>query len=212
MLTDPTSVNEIFDPDHVNDVFLQTPSVRSAQLAADKGTNYGVVRLELLEHIYSVLYSQRILHGSDESSWPLRLLPHREVSGLEEVGDGSGRVRLSIRNDESRYKQKKSDVLETLEVDLVVVASGYQRDVHESLLAGCRELMPQGGREGEKWAVGRDYRVLFGEGKVDAQAGVWLQGCNEKTHGVSGFCSFPPPPSSTPITFIFQEFVVLTDW
>ncbi len=40
--------------------------------------------------------------------------------------------------------------------------------------------------EGErKMAVGRDYKVKFAPGAVADDAGVWLQGCCEGTHGVS---------------------------
>lgn len=33
--------------------------------------------------------------------------------------------------------------------------------------------------------VGRDYKILYDDRKVDEEAGIWLQGCNERTHGVS---------------------------
>jgi hypothetical protein len=33
--------------------------------------------------------------------------------------------------------------------------------------------------------VQRDYRVNFADKAIGADAGVWLQGCNEQTHGVS---------------------------
>ncbi|KAK7997735.1 fungal specific transcription factor [Apiospora arundinis] len=34
--------------------------------------------------------------------------------------------------------------------------------------------------------VRRDYGVEFAPGKVAKGSGIWLQGCNEKTHGPSG--------------------------
>ncbi|KFY24438.1 hypothetical protein V491_02160, partial [Pseudogymnoascus sp. VKM F-3775] len=33
--------------------------------------------------------------------------------------------------------------------------------------------------------VGRDYKVQYAPGAVEEGAGIWLQGCNEKTHGLS---------------------------
>jgi L-ornithine N5-oxygenase len=33
--------------------------------------------------------------------------------------------------------------------------------------------------------VGRDYSVHFEQGTVQPDAGIFLQGCNEKTHGLS---------------------------
>jgi L-ornithine N5-oxygenase len=46
--------------------------------------------------------------------------------------------------------------------------------------------MPGGGQNPEqRWSVGRDYRVQTAPGAVGQDAGIWLQGCNEKTHGLS---------------------------
>lgn len=45
---DSPFVNEVFDPERVDDIY-QTPKDRKQVIAQDKGTNYGVVRLE---HIY----------------------------------------------------------------------------------------------------------------------------------------------------------------
>ena len=36
------------------------PKTRAADIAEDKSTNYGVVRLGLLERIYETLYTQRM--------------------------------------------------------------------------------------------------------------------------------------------------------
>lgn len=74
---------------------------------------------------------------------------------------------------------------ETLEVDAVFVATGYKRDLHETLLDEARHLMAGGDVENAKWEVGRDYRVRFADQSMGDDAGVWLQGCCEKTHGVS---------------------------
>lgn len=66
-------------------------------------------------------------------------------------------------------------------------ATGYVRNAHEGMLSPVQSLLPE---QEEKFRVGRDYRVLLDEEKVDGRAGVWLQGCNEGTHGVSSL-SFP---------------------
>jgi L-ornithine N5-oxygenase len=75
---------------------------------------------------------------------------------------------------------------ETLDVDAVFVATGYCRDLHETLLKDARHLMPGGDLADARWQVQRDYRVNFLEKSVSEDAGVWLQGCCETTHGVSG--------------------------
>jgi L-ornithine N5-oxygenase len=71
-----------------------------------------------------------------------------------------------------------------LDVDAVFVATGYHRDLHETLLKDARHLMPGGELEGAKWQVQRDYKINFTEKSVGDDAGVWLQGCCETTHGV----------------------------
>lgn len=180
---DSPFVNEVFDPDRVDDTFSQDPDVRAAAIQLDKATNYGVVRLELLEHLYDCLYTQRLQYGDNEEAWPQRLLNYREVERVTDLPDS--RIRLHIRNDTNKYRRAKASTNESLDVDLVMIASGYRRDMHEELLQKVRPLMPGGDKPGQKWTVGRDYRVNFEQGAVSKDSGVWLQGCNEGTHGVS---------------------------
>lgn len=180
------SVNEIFNPSRTNTTFAQDPTLRSSILALDKGTNYGVVRIGLLEHIYETLYMQRIKYGNTEQHWPHRILPHRLVTHVSDTSSGS--VRLAVRDQSPLYLSGEAGATErdeVLEVDAVFVATGYQRDLHETLMKDARHLMPGGDLEGSRWTVQRDYRVAFEDGRVSDEAGVWLQGCCEKTHGVS---------------------------
>lgn len=111
-----------------------------------------------------------------------------------------GGVRLQVRDTSPLYFSDApggQEQQETFDVDAVFVATGYFRDLHETLLKDARDLMPGGDLEGVKWTVQRDYRVSFEEKRVSEDAGVWLQGCCETTHGVS-FCS---SPFSTTTTF-----------
>ncbi|KAH0274019.1 L-ornithine N5 oxygenase, partial [Aureobasidium melanogenum] len=180
---DSPFVNEVFDPERTDDTFGQDPETRAAAIKMDKATNYGVVRLELLEHMYDVLYTQRLTHGDDEEKWPQRLLNYREVESVTELPDD--RVRLHIRNDTAKHRCRKSPTKESLDVDLVMIASGYRRDFHEQLLSKVRPMMPGGDKPGQKWTVNREYKVQFEQGTVAKDSGVWLQGCNESTHGLS---------------------------
>lgn len=157
--------------------------MRTKAIALDKATNYGVVRIELLEHLYETLYTQNLRYKSEEDH-PMRLLNHRTVERVEDLPDN--RVRLHIHNSSNDFLKARSATEETIDVDLVIVAAGYERDVHEEILKSVRGLMPGGGvQEGQRWSVGRDYRVNFEQGAVAEDAGIYLQGCNEKTHGVS---------------------------
>ncbi|OCK85810.1 hypothetical protein K432DRAFT_317636 [Lepidopterella palustris CBS 459.81] len=188
---DSPFVNEIFNPSRVDSTFAQAADLRASRIAEDRNTNYGVVRLNLLDRIYETLYTQRIQYGnssSEEARWPHRILPYRNVVQIEESPVISDGVRLIIRDGSPRYCSGAAageDKDEIMDVDVVFVATGYTRNVHEELLSDARMLMKGGDREGAKWEVARNYKVLFEEGKVSDEAGVWLQGCCESTHGIS---------------------------
>lgn len=185
---DSPFVNEIFNPSRVDSTFYRSPEIREASLAQDRNTNYGVVRLNLIEHIYSTLYAQRIKYGNDAASqeqWPHRILPYRNILQVEDSPVVSGGIRMHIRDRSPIYlagTPNPSEKDEILDVDVVFVATGYKRDLHDQLLGDARSLQVGGG---DKWQVGRNYRVQFDKQRVSEEAGVWLQGCCEKTHGLS---------------------------
>lgn len=177
-------MNEIFNPKHVDDVYAQSPEVREVELTKDRGTNYGVVRLELLERIYATIYKQRI-RNDDETVWQHRVLPFRSVTHVENL-PGNERLRLVVRNDSHLYSESNCSRHEILDVDILIAATGYTRDAHEKML-GPAEFLRRDDQDCQekKWRVSRDYRVIFKPGSVNDDAGVWLQGCNESTHGLS---------------------------
>lgn len=292
---DSPFVNEIFDPDRVSPTFSLPPAERAAKREKDKGTNYGVVRLELLERIYSELYAQEV-DDPVEERWRCRVRNSRTVAGVERIAGG---VKLEVARTGEEGGER-----EAIEAGLVVFATGYVRDAHVRILEGTRGLLssevaakaaevadapvveaapaaeavpaaevtaaaeapaavlapevaaevavadsvttavpatetaaetvvqaestaaapaPETTTETTEttettttttttettpadsatvdevkvtvevtstpavFPVGRDYKVQYAEGKVEEGAGVWLQGCNEKTHGVSYF-------------------------
>ncbi|KAK5125696.1 hypothetical protein LTR85_011970 [Meristemomyces frigidus] len=182
---DSPFVNEIFDPNRVDDICSQDPEIRKQEIARDKATNYSVVRLELLEHMYDMMYSYRIQHDN-EDDWPLRILNHCTVTGISDCDvEDKPAVELHYHDSSGNYCARKRSGSETLTADLVVVASGYRRDAHEDILRPLRHLMPGGDAESKRWTVRRDYGVEFANSAVRSDAGVWLQGCNEQTHGLS---------------------------
>lgn len=174
-------MNEIFNPEYVDELYVQSPEVRMAAIAQNKSTNYGVVRLELLEKIYGTIYEQRI-KTNEEEKWQHRILPFRHVTDFEELPEPEreGRIRLQVRNDSSGFGESEKSTMETLNVNAVFAATGYTRTAHKDLLRPAEYL-----RTGEEWNVSRNYRVQFDTGKVSEDSGVWLQGCNEMTHGLS---------------------------
>ncbi|KAG0156566.1 hypothetical protein PDIDSM_3747 [Penicillium digitatum] len=172
---DSPFVNEIFNPERVDKFYEMSAEERKKRIATEKATNYSVVRLELIESIYNDMYLQRV-ENPDETQWQQRILVEAKVARIEH-NNASNRMRIHVKsvNNESAGK-------EVLEVDALMVATGYLRDAHERLLENVCSLRPAGA---SAWNPGRDYRVSLDNAKVSTQAGIWLQGCNEKTHGLS---------------------------
>ena len=173
------SVNEIFNPERVDSFYSLSPEERRQALITDKSTNYSVVRLELIEEIYNTMYIQRV-KNPDDSQWQHRILRERKVSKVDSLGP-KGRLRLHLSpakiSDDAPGKAQ-----ETLEIDALMIATGYVRNAHEELMRSVQHLRPANQAE---WRTARNYRVDLDASKVSPQAGIWLQGCNEKTHGLS---------------------------
>ncbi|KAL1978708.1 hypothetical protein VTN31DRAFT_1567 [Thermomyces dupontii] len=173
---DSPFVNEIFDPSSVDIFYQSSRAVRQQTLKDNKATNYGVVRLNLLEGLYEKLYEQKI-NDPNPSNWPLRLFSNHEVCGIEEAGN------LQVR---LRTKHRLTGVTSTTTdtYDLVVLATGYQRDPVSGILSNLKALLSRPD-SGEEFHVQRDYRLTFRPGVVRDDAGIWLQGSCESTHGIS---------------------------
>ncbi|KAI2694865.1 hypothetical protein CBS147317_7315 [Penicillium roqueforti] len=172
---DSPFVNEIFNPERVDKFYEMSAEERKKRIAIEKATNYSVVHLELIESIYNDMYLQRV-ENPDETQWQQRILAETKVARIEHH-NASNRMRIHVKSVKNENEGK-----EVLDVDALMVATGYLRDAHEELLENVRSLRPAGA---SAWNPGRDYRVSLDSAKVSAQAGIWLQGCNEQTHGLS---------------------------
>jgi L-ornithine N5-oxygenase len=126
------SVNEIFDPDRVDGIYNKNPSESSAAIALDRCTNYGVVCLELLEHLYEKLYMQR-LQNPNETQWRYRILHNSSIISVKQSTDS--KVLLKIGLPEKKEAEEDRHDEEDLEVDYIFAATGYRRDVHEDMLS-----------------------------------------------------------------------------
>ena len=179
------SVNEVFDPCRVDDVFRQTSDARAASIENDRNTNYGVVRLELLERLYETMYKQRLLQP-EEQDWKHQIISNSIVSGVEEVTSRK-LLRLCLKGRSWHHSDENCNAQKDLVVDAIVVATGYVRDAHEEILRPVRHLMLGADVPEKRWTVLRNYQVQMDPQKVSPSSGIWLQGCNESTHGVSRF-------------------------
>lgn len=210
------SINSIFNPDYVDWLYPRSPHHRSHLFHEAKATNYSVVRLELIEKLYETMYEQRRALGADETKWPHRILGGRQLIGAEPTGDSNSSLRLRLRpafdpvpppDSYADDAFKHAEAEETLEVDLIIAATGYKRTAHLSMLADVLDGQPPilqrdsydvkscswpdsprthgSGASTNDLVVGRNYKVTFPGIEVADDAGIWLQGCCEDTHGVS---------------------------
>ncbi|KAL9069747.1 MAG: hypothetical protein Q9161_005332 [Pseudevernia consocians] len=168
---DSPFVNEVFDPERVETFYNLPTESRQKTIWSDKATNYGVVRPELLDRMYENMYHQR-LHQPDQSKWQHRIVAWREVVGVEKCSDR--RLRLQLKNT-SNGETSMSDS----SFDLIMLGTGYERNGHEKLLQPTRHLL-----QDNRYAVERNYRLMFRKDAVADSCGIWLQGCCEDSHGV----------------------------
>ncbi|KAI0878671.1 L-lysine 6-monooxygenase (NADPH-requiring)-domain-containing protein [Hypoxylon argillaceum] len=201
---DSPFVNSIFNPSYVDELFSRSSELRRSLLGDARSTNYGVVRLELIEHLYERMYDQQRELGSDSTKWPHRILGSTIIAGVEAEPD---KIRLMVRplskdtgSQDGVYE--RSDADEILECDLVIAATGYQRQAHLGMMEDIVSLLPEGSAApaasdtvkgknydarigGRPVTVARDYSLQFAPGRVSPGSGIWLQGCCEGTHGLS---------------------------
>ncbi len=212
LLLTPYSVNSIFNPAFIDSIYPKSSAYRRSLLDDARATNYGVVRLELIEHLYERMYHQHRELGPDETQWPHRIMGGRRILQVDELGDGF-RLRVCLSGDDVQDGPLLQE--EVLDVDLIISATGYSRTAHVDMLKETWPLLPdareQEGREAagtkDRWLVeseragesgtepttkstrvmevGRNYGVRFSPNAVASGSGIWLQGCCEGTHGVS---------------------------
>lgn len=136
--------------------------------------------MELIEQIYFDQYLQKI-ENPNEDEWQHRILSSRQITGVKQDLP-HGRLRLQVGPSSPSDSVKGGASQSTLDVDAVMVATGYVRNAHETMLQGVQHLRPE---KQDGWKVNRDYSVDLDQTKVSTDAGIWLQGCNERTHGLS---------------------------
>ncbi|KAF3761420.1 hypothetical protein M406DRAFT_342218 [Cryphonectria parasitica EP155] len=211
---DSPFVNSIFNPEFIDTLYPRPAQYRQNLIKEAKATNYGVVRLGLIETLFEMMYDQKRELGPDETNWPHRIMGGRQIVSVEE---GEEKLRLKLRQAlpgdvtleadglvETNDQIVDSSFEEVLDVDLLVAATGYRRTAHVDMLKDAWKLLPKvqdgvvgGPSRADQWPVqtengdrrvlevSRDYKVKFAEGTVASGSGVWLQGCCEGTHGLS---------------------------
>lgn len=156
---DSPFVNEIFDADFVDAVHGMDAASRRALIASMRNTNYAVVDHSLIERIYAVLYRQRV-SGEER---------HRVLAGCTiEAARGGNGLTFSLRDAVTGVTTDEG-------FDAAILATGYHHDGHRRLLEGL-------GADLGTCEVDRFYRVKT---PASYTSRIYLQGCNEDSHGLS---------------------------
>lgn len=171
-----SSVNEIFDPASVDEFYSLDSAHRKESLKKNKATNYSVVRLPLIEHIYEKLYRQRLLKP-DHRDWTLSLYHNSEVFGAQRSESGNA-LNLQLKDTITGETKVTEQAY-----DLVILATGYQRKPFAGILKDLKPLLLSASEKNGS-LVQRNYRLLFRPGLVVRDAAIWMQGSCETTHGV----------------------------
>jgi len=157
--------NEIFHPEMVGFVYDLPDMVRRRVLGHCKDVNYGVVSGELIRRIYNVLYQEKVA-GRNRA----RIRGFLELEQLLETDD----VVMT------RFRDLTTNEIVTMKADGVLMCTGYDWRLEHPLL---HDLSPSIERNDDgEYKVERSYRVAT---EPSFEAGIFLQGFAEATHGVT---------------------------
>ncbi|WJK43537.1 SidA/IucD/PvdA family monooxygenase [Solwaraspora sp. WMMA2056] len=154
-------VNELFYPSFVDEFYDMPPEARTQVLTEMHVTNYAGLAPPFLDEIYSMLYQQKML-GQQRSAV-------RHLTEVVGARMDNGEVLLDLRN-------RKNGKIEPLRCDMVFLGTGYD----PRMPAMVRAMADRIGLS--DITVSRRYRVDLAE---TAWGAIYLQGVNERTHGIA---------------------------
>ncbi|GAA0618371.1 lysine N(6)-hydroxylase/L-ornithine N(5)-oxygenase family protein [Sporichthya brevicatena] len=162
---DSPYANRVFDPEAVEEFYAAPADVKRMILDYHGNTNYSVVDLELIQDLYHREYREKVL-GRQR----LRCFNVSRVADVVEGPDG-----LSVDIISMTTGQKTQ-----LTADAIVFCTGYDPVDPATLLGNlvghCRRDLDG------RYRVQRDYRL---ETSPELQAGIYLQGGTEHSHGLT---------------------------
>ncbi|KAL8279843.1 hypothetical protein RQP46_007693 [Phenoliferia psychrophenolica] len=184
--------NEVFDPAMSQAVFQLAPSARETVLQDSRSTNYSVVNPRTLTELYETMYDQRVADdiatrdGQQIITDPLLAIhPYSRLSSSS-PSPSSGVV-LTFLN-------TLTGVTSTAEFDAVLCGTGsdYQPTTAPSTPPSRHSFAHrESSRDAPPFDIQENYRLALPShceidgAEVPFEPTVWLQGCNERTHGVS---------------------------
>ncbi|MDP3704522.1 MAG: SidA/IucD/PvdA family monooxygenase [Legionellaceae bacterium] len=159
--------NQIFDADAVNMFYSAHPELRNKILATYLDTNYAVVDVDLIERLYKFKYDESVL-GTNR-------LQYFRFSNIKRLVATEEHVSIDIETMEDG-----SDARSTLHVDGVILATGYTYRNPPVVLRSLSDYFVYDNNQQPH--INRHYRM---DTCVSLLAGVYTQGCNEYTHGIT---------------------------
>lgn len=162
---DSPFANRIFDPEAV-DIYYGAPrDVKRSLFEYHRGTNYSVVDMELIEALSRTMYQEKV-----QGRQRLRMLNISRLRGVETHGD---QLEITV-------EYLPTGERDVLDADLLVHATGYQPQGIGERLGEIGKLCLRD--DEDALLVGRDHRVAT---VANVEAGIYLQGGTEHTHGIT---------------------------
>ena len=157
---DSPFVNEIFGPDYTDLVFNQPETERERLIREYHNTNYSVVDIDLIERIYGIFYRQKVSGIARHAFRTLTTLSKATATerGIELTMCNNATGEVTVRH-----------------YDAVVLATGYERQMHRKLLAPLEQYLGD-------FEVDRNYKLITDE---RCKAGIYMQGFCQASHGLS---------------------------
>jgi L-ornithine N5-oxygenase len=163
---DSPFVNQIFDPDAVDDYYGAPEQVRRGLIDYHRNTNYSVVDLELVQELYARSYREQVQRTEPR----LVIMNTSRLASLSQKADA---VRLVVEH-------LPTGELTEFESDAVVFGTGYRPADPLALLGSLADWIKLD--DESRPHLDRDYRLVTAD---HIRAGIYLQGPTEHTHGLA---------------------------
>jgi L-ornithine N5-oxygenase len=153
--------NELYYPEFVDEFYNARPEAREQLLREMHRSNYSGLAPGLLEVLYRQMYLDRVT-GADR----LRMRTMVEIIDARMV---DGEVEIALRD-------RKTGDVESMYCDLVLLGTGFEKNM-PWLVRNIADSVGVG-----DITVDRNYRMQL---PAHIEAGCYLQGMNEATHGIA---------------------------
>ncbi len=162
--------NQVFSPRHVDYFHELGPQERTQYLKWSQVANYAGIDPDESSRLFSTIYEDKL-----KGRRRLEIRPHYEV--------------VSVTKNDRGYVVEAKELFNggiiTLEVDAIVLATGFMQHIVPSLLSNLQPWLQI--EEGAGLSMDRDYRIAMTE---DSDVRLFANGLSERTHGIGDGQSF----------------------